>query len=209
MLRIFLIRHGEALGQGRYMGLRTNPVLSEDGRAQVRDLKSILPVTGKDCRISSSPMHRAVETAGLLFDNARNAFDLTVMDEFSEIDFGEWDGLSWQEISNMADAQYRSWIDDPVALSPPGGESLTGFNRRVGKGLNAVIDDCLKDGIEDVYIATHGGVIRSILCSVLELSADKHWSFKIDLASVSCVNIFPNSPGGRLSGIDFLNLKAY
>lgn len=209
MTELFLIRHGEAVGQGRYLGRGSDPSLSADGIARVSALKSFLPQPSESSSFFSSPMRRALETADILFHDTEGRAVINKIDEFSEIDFGEWDGLNWKEITMKAGDGYRAWLDDPVNLCPPEGETLTAFNSRINIGFQSVIEHSKQDRNEKIFIIAHGGVIRSILCSLLGLPAERHWSFQIDTASVSSVKLFTD-PGARQSClIEFLNLTAY
>ncbi|HAK47505.1 MAG TPA: hypothetical protein DCO79_16490, partial [Spirochaeta sp.] len=161
-----------------------------------------------------SPMQRALETAGILFgtnsDTSLNS-GYAVIDEFAEIDFGDWDGMSWKEINGQAEAVYKQWLDDPVNLAPPGGETLVEFNRRVDCGLNrvfqAVGDDPSGDCQAPVVIVAHGGVIRSIICILLGLEPGKHLSFRIDCASYSMLSTYNTLDGKRGAVLSSLNKK--
>lgn len=198
MSKLILIRHGEAVGQGAYNGRRTDPPLSETGREQVRSLKRRLYRDGlrtDTAGLFVSPMRRAGETADILFGSSvEDRRLISVVDDFAEIDFGEWDGLSWQEITDRDSLSYTSWLDDPVSFSPPGGETLLEFNKRVMHGIENLPDD----GGEDIAITAHGGVIRSIICCLLELPPDRHLSFKMDCASYTILQMYV-SPEGRTS----------
>lgn len=203
MSRLILIRHAEALGQGRYLGRRTDPSLSEKGRKKAEALGITLSEPesaggNREILLFSSPMRRTVETAELVFPGA----ELQMIPEFMEMDFGDWDGMSWQEITAAAGTEYKKWLSDPVHNDPPGGETLTGFNLRVAEGLERVL---MRTAGQCAYLVLHAGVIRSILCSVIGLPAERYWSFKIDCASYSEIKIMDNDKTARTAVIEYLN----
>ena len=204
MGRLILIRHAEAIGQGYYLGRRSDPPLSGSGREQAAVLALSLRENEPGCvnggtELFVSPLQRTLETAELLFPGVRPV----EVPELMEMDFGDWDGLSWREISSCDAAGYGKWLGDPVLNSPPGGETLGEFNKRVADGFADVLTQAKSDCS---CLVLHGGVIRSILCSILRMPAEKHWSFRIDCASYSSIKIFYDNAG--YSGlIEYLNYK--
>ncbi len=208
--RLILVRHAEAEGQGCYIGRGSDPPLSDRGREQAHKLRrQDFPCPRRDGAVLfSSPLRRAVETAEILFGHEPDAAEIEIVHDFAEIDFGRWEGLGWREISRMEESRYRQWLDKPVETSPPGGESLKDFSERVGACLEDVFKriDLLK--ADTACFVVHAGVIRSILCLLLELPPDKHWSFEIGCASVSSLKIFGHgfSDKNRSAVVEYLNL---
>lgn len=214
MARLILIRHGECLGQGAYIGRRTDPPLSGQGRENVLKLKASLVNKGiipADYAVSfyNSPLLRATETAEILC-GGRNCGDrIRTLPELAEIDFGLWDGLSWDEISSNSPGEYQSWVDDPLHSSPPEGESLIDFSRRVELAIEKILNEQSRlepDGL-DAVIITHGGVIRSLVCLMLGLPAQSHWSFGVSCASFSIMQIFPKGSEFQGAILECLNCR--
>src|SRR5688500_15072722 len=84
---LYVVRHGEPLVQGVMLG-RTDPPLSEAGRAHMLSVRIPVPV------IFTSPLRRARESADLIAGTA----DVIVLPELTEIGLGDWDGKAWHEI---------------------------------------------------------------------------------------------------------------
>src|SRR5271169_483092 len=98
--RLILVRHGETEGESsiRYHG-RTDVALSELGRAQMRAAREAVGRVhgGLDfARVFSSPLVRAEEGARII---AGDAADLLMIEEFAEVHFGLFEGLTAEEIS--------------------------------------------------------------------------------------------------------------
>jgi broad specificity phosphatase PhoE len=72
-------------------------------------------------RIVSSPLRRAVETARMVAFDRPVELDARLM----EMDYGAWEGLTYEEIDARDAAYRRRWELDPAALSCPDGESAT------------------------------------------------------------------------------------
>ena len=179
MTEVILIRHAESEGAGHYLGRRSDPPLSERGRAQAEVLARRLagdPLAA----IYSSPLRRTLETARVVATPHRLPVE-TVAD-LAEMDFGLWDGLSYQEIEAREPEQLAHWLANPLAVAPAQGESLTEMGWRVIGAFEAI---AARHPAETVAIVTHGGPARVILCRGLGLPLAAHWRLHQDLACVS------------------------
>jgi len=116
--------------RGCFIG-RTDPPLTPAGReAAVLKLAQIQVKA-----IYSSPLRRAVETAAAI----RCGVEPVVIDELAEIDFGEWEGLTWQEIeARWPDAACRK-VEDWLGETTPGGECWNDFDARIGRALERIL----------------------------------------------------------------------
>jgi broad specificity phosphatase PhoE len=130
MASILLIRHEEPEMRGRFIG-RTDPPLTPAGREAATAKLAAVDVKA----IYVSPLRRAIETAEAI----RCGVEPVVIDELAEIDFGEWEGLTWQEIEQRwPDAACRK-IEDWLGETAPGGECWIDFDRRIGRALDRIL----------------------------------------------------------------------
>src|ERR1700676_5569823 len=113
MPQLFLVRHSEPSLTGVLLG-QSDPPLSDAGRVQAATLLEEVSLA----IVYTSPLRRARETAGLL---ARGA-PIVVVDDFREITYGVWDGLTWADIEaadpDLAVNKLRDWR----RFTPEGGE---------------------------------------------------------------------------------------
>ena len=125
MIELFLIRHGLTEGnkKKRYIG-RTDEPLCPEGLEQLSALS--YPVLDN---IFISPMRRCVQTARILYPQAR----LHIIDDFRECDFGEFENRNYLELAD--NENYQKWIDSGGTLPFPGGESPKEFQRRTLLGF--------------------------------------------------------------------------
>jgi broad specificity phosphatase PhoE len=125
MSKLYLVRHAEPALTGVLLG-QANPPLSSAGRTAAAKIR--LPVR----IVYSSPLRRAVETA------AQWGLRTLVLQDLTEISYGEWDGLSWREIESkypeLAKHKQVCWR----AVTPPGGEDWEAFANRVARALSLI-----------------------------------------------------------------------
>ena len=123
-MRIILIRHGSTIWneEGKYQGTIDVP-LSDRGRQEAEMVAERLREE-KIKAIYSSNLGRARETAEII---ARpHGLPVQVIDELGEINFGDWEGLTAQEIKDKFGEQaYRTWLEDPVNADISGGDRIT------------------------------------------------------------------------------------
>src|SRR3954465_13939325 len=97
MTTFLLVRHGTVNAIGRYLaGRAPNEHLNDVGRAQVEGMAERFAGVTIDA-IFTSPLERARETAGALLQGAGGT--LVSADELLELDFGEWTGKTFDELS--------------------------------------------------------------------------------------------------------------
>ena len=173
-MEVELIRHGLTAGNiaGRYIG-RTDEPLSTEGIAAIRKKGEFPDIS----RVYISSMQRARETAALLFPCA----DLIICDDLREMDFGDFEGKSAQEMEY--DADYRTWVDAGCLDPCPNGESISGFSGRVIHAFDRIVREEIRRinseskaaagntvlarqnarGNDRLIIVAHGGTIMAVM----------------------------------------------
>ena len=163
--RLILVRHGETEGESsiRYHG-RTDVPLSELGRAQMRLAGRTLETRHRAkhfARVFSSPLVRASEGARII---AGDSAPLMTIDEFAEVHFGLFEGLTAEEIRDRHPDEFARWNADRLAPSYtyPKGESRADFTNRVERGLERMLA-LWTPRDNDALLVAHRGVIRAIV----------------------------------------------
>ena len=176
MTRLLLIAHAATAwnAERRYQGWSDVP-LSDLGRDQARRLAHALGEAPLDAVIASD-LSRAVDTAVGLAEPRGLA--VRIDRRLREMNFGDWEGKTASEIHDVSDP----WLRGDIDACPPRGESLAEVSDRVGAFLAE-----LPDG--EVAIVGHRGPLRVLLCRLLGLPATSHWSFQLDVASISQVRL--------------------
>jgi broad specificity phosphatase PhoE len=152
--QILLIRHGETDGASsiRYFG-STDVGLSEEGRQQMAQLGTRLAARRVDLWVASN-LRRSWQAAGLVSRGAPVRID----PDFREIHFGQWEGLTRQEIEARDPVAYADWQGGREGFEYPGGEARASFRTRVGRGVERL----LASPAAHVAAVLHKGVIREI-----------------------------------------------
>ncbi|WP_316182762.1 histidine phosphatase family protein [Bradyrhizobium sp. SZCCHNRI1009] len=169
-MRIDLLRHGTT-GRDGHLDGRTDPPLSESGwdqfrrQTQSRIWRSVV----------SSPLARARAAAE---DYARQTgCALNIDADWSEFDFGRWDGRSRRDIA--AESGGEGLLDafhaDPTVRAP-GGESWVDLRARVTRATDRIL---AKSESAPVLVVTHGGAMRAALSHLLGWPLRQLWSLRI------------------------------
>jgi alpha-ribazole phosphatase len=171
--RLVLVRHAETeeSARGRCYG-RLDVALSPHGRAQAEALADAL--TGQPlAAVYTSPLARALDTARPL----AAVHDLVPreLDALAELDFGEVEGMIYEEIEARRPELFRAWMEDPAGVRFPGGESLGDLRARVLPALSTIRVGHEGDA---VAVVAHGGVVRVVLAEALGL--DDRAFFRLD-----------------------------
>src|SRR5271166_1839448 len=141
-LTLVLVRHGETEGESSIRDHGCNHVaLSELGRAQMlaarREIELRFGGVAFD-HIFATPLSRAMEGAKLIAGADAN---IITIEEFIEVHFGLFEGLTRAEIQQRHPLEFEKWRADPLAPSYtyPEGESRAGFTERVERGLASTL----------------------------------------------------------------------
>ena len=166
--KVILIRHARigANDAGVYAGRRTDVSLTEEGARKAEAAKDHIRRLAGDAAVFSGPMKRVRETARILFDDRM----IEIEDELTEIDFGDFEGRSYDELEN--DPRFQAWIDSGGMMTFPGGEGVSEFCERSIRGLHNIIHRA--KNAPNVAVVCHGGNIMAIMSRLTGEEYFKH-----------------------------------
>ncbi len=191
MKKLVLLRHGDiAEFHNKYLGI-TNAHLSAKGKKQAVHSAAAL-ATKKFDTIYCSPLERCQETLKILNRPEKVFFD----ERIKEIDFGLWEGKTFSEIDEQYPDIVSRWAECDPEFRFPEGEKIIDFRARVS-GFSRQLYD-LKS--KTILIISHGGVIRHLICALLNISFENYLYFKIDYCRFALLNLY--SEGGILIGLN-------
>jgi probable phosphoglycerate mutase len=176
-----LVRHGEHVWRGRGIlaGRSAGVGLTAEGRAQIVAVGERL--AGEEIvALYASPLQRTRESAEILA--ARLALPVQSRDDLIELDFGEWTGLTFDEVRR--DRRWEAWRSCRSLAALPGGESMREAQRRTVDAL-AELHRTHQHGT--VAVVSHGDVIRAALLFALGMPLDLYARIDIDLGSISTI----------------------
>ncbi len=194
---IYLIRHTEvAIGRSVAYG-QSDVGLADNYEAQRDNLRKHLPDDPQ--AIFSSPLMRCRQLANDLVNDLSGSRietapgQTTTVDAHSptvqfdnrlkEFHFGDWELVPWADISRDT---LDPWMADFVNVSTPNGENFRDLSARVGAFWREQIEPIIQTQTDrPVFIVSHGGAIRALLCLFLDLSLQNAYRINLDYGAVT------------------------
>lgn len=182
MTLLCLVRHGEHALQGRLVAGRTSGIgLSPRGRAETLAVAERLAGEPIEA-VYASPLDRTRETAEIIA--ARLDLPVAFRDELLELDFGEWTGLTFDQV--RADKRWLPWQSCRSIAAIPGGESWRAVQDRAVKALFE-LRRAHPGGA--VVAVSHGDVIRAALLFLLGMPLDFYNRIEVGTGSISTLRL--------------------
>ncbi len=182
--KIVLIRHGQtAWNKEEIFRGRADMPLDEVGLRQAQALADALrakPISG----IYTSPLSRAVQTATAVAE-ARGLVPVPVHG-FTDIDFGEWEGLAHDAVRERFPELYATWQAQPEEVTFPGGENLDAVCQRAAAALAELVQ---QHPGEAIALVAHRVVNKVLICHILGLPNSHFWQIRQDTAAINQFHI--------------------
>ena len=189
MTRLIFLRHAESEANLNrlFFGARTNVNITERGRKQANKTAEYLRDTHIDVAYSSD-LVRVIQTAKPTVKGRDIPFILTR--GLREIDGGEFDGISWVEISQKYPDELYVWKNDFANAKLPGGETVENFQMRIISAVDKIVEE---NKGKSVLIATHLCPIRVMVNKYLgNKCSEINMAPSVTNASVTIVDIDDN-----------------
>lgn len=181
----WLIRHGETDYNlnGRFQGSSDIP-LNATGMKQAASLASRLKDMKFDA-IYASDLGRVQQTADLALDGQIGSLVLDA--RLRELDFGVWEGLSWDEIREQYPEEFAIWFKDNEQ-NLHGGERVSDVVLRVKVFMDELREQYQAE--EQILIFAHGGTLGIMLAIFFDSNPARWWQFRIHNCSLNEVILF-------------------
>ena len=154
--RLWLVRHAAPLvAPGTCYGALDVPADAQATRAAAERLSTALP---PGARVAHSTLQRC-ELLAYELQALRPDLTFTPDARLREMDFGRWEGQTWDAIGKSA---IDTWVTGFATHAPGGGESLAHMLHRVAAALQTARDWRTNQGTMDVVWITHAGVARCV-----------------------------------------------
>jgi broad specificity phosphatase PhoE len=194
-MELILVRHGETIWnrEGRVQGF-SDIDLSDVGVHQARQLALSL----KDASILSiysSPLIRAEKTARII--NEYHHAPISIEPGLMEMDQGDFEGLTFQELMACEKVFLQKWMSDPASVQMPNGESFVELQERAWKVIEGIV---AKSG--NALVVSHNFTIAAILCKIKNISLSEFRKVCVDTASRTIIK-FENG----VASIELFNLS--
>jgi probable phosphoglycerate mutase len=190
---LVLVRHGATslTADKRFSGglAGSNPGLTDEGRAQVREVGEWLaPIAEAVDVVLTSPVRRTRESAEILAER----FAVGVVEEpgLAEMEFGTWDGKTFAEVQEQWPDEMDSWLGS-LDAAPGGGESFREVEKRVQDALARILESYAG---KTVVVVSHVTPIKLLVATAVDAPLTSLFRMELSTASVSVVSFF-GEPG--------------
>jgi len=175
-VQIILVRHGATDWnlQGRCQG-SSDRNLSDVGIRQAEQTAERLSDEGVGA-VYSSGLQRARQTAERI--SRPHNLPVLIEDAVRELDHGELEGLTFNEIKSTYGDFLVRWRSEPAEICVPGGERLADVAERAWNGLNQIVRRHAE--AERIVIVSHNFPILGIVCRVTGTHLNEYRTFHLD-----------------------------
>lgn len=201
MLTVLLTRHGhtDRSEPEQYLGQHLPATLSARGRKDARALARRLATVPID-RVVTSPLIRAVDTAGLLVRG--RATNVELDERLTELDYGAWEGHPLDEINRLFPGEYEQYERDPATHHVGGGESGYEVVARLAPLFDELVgwgEEGKAGGERTVLVVGHSSVNRIALAMLLGVELnDYRRRFDQDWCNLTVLRWPDRASGPRL-----------
>src|SRR6202000_1983544 len=115
--------------------------------------------------------------------------------------FGEWEGLTYREISAVRNNGPRCGLAPPE-FGPPGGESFNDLRDRTVRSIERLTD---KYRGRDIVATAHGGTIRAGLAHAFNMPPEAAVRFEIENVSITLIEHLELAPRDHAWRVAFTN----
>jgi phosphoserine phosphatase len=189
-MELLFVRHGEVPGidPPRFRG-RQELALTPTGRAQADATATRIARSWRVSQVLSSPLGRCVETARAIA--SRCGAPLSLFDGLMDIDYGDWQWKSFEEVRGAEPDAFNRWFSAPEAFRFPNGESLHDLVARTSDVLRHV-DTLSPDGAS--VLVGHDSSIRTLLLQLLSMPLGAYWRLAQSPCGISQVHLMEGGP---------------
>jgi alpha-ribazole phosphatase len=184
---VWLVRHGQTRYnlERRYQGRGDSP-LTTYGQRQIAALAARLQRIPFTVALVS-PAPRTQQTAQKILAG-RRGLTVRLDGRWAETDHGRWEGLTYKEVLARYPDEARARWADGINGRAQGGESLAEAYARVAEAWRSLLRDHAGGR---VLVVTHATPIQLVLCECFGLAPGRHWHWRVDLGSLTCLDIYP------------------
>ena len=184
---IYLIRHGETdwSCNARYCGF-TDLELADRGLAQAERLAARMAAESL-AAVYASDLRRAQQTAEII---ARpHGLPVQAVAGLRELNYGEWEGLTQEEVKARDAEFFARWQADAARLGPPGGET---FQQLLARAAPAMEELIARHRDETIAVIAHKSTNRALLCHWLDTPVERYRCLRQKTAAINRVESMPD-----------------
>jgi len=174
------------------------------GIAQAEALAAEVAARGGVDAIVSSPLLRTRQTAEILA--SRTGAPIDIEDGIAECAFGDWDALTFAEVSERWPEELAAWLAS-TDVAPPGGESFAACRDRVDAARRAILT---RHAGQRIAVVSHVTPIKVITGICVDAPLSSLFRMELTPCSLTTIAWFPDgnsslfgfAEGTHLRGVD-------
>ncbi|MGE4481207.1 MAG: histidine phosphatase family protein [Acidocella sp.] len=199
MHRFWLIRHAlvDRNNLAYLYGTDDVPICADTMAAQAPQYEALAARLPRPARLVCTPLTRTQLTADALVRGGYPAQERQIEPAFIEQDFGDWQGVPISRFESRGHEERHPFWPIHAAETPPGGESFAQLIRRVGAGLESLLEGASGN---DTIIVSHGGAIRAACAYAMGLTPHQALCLQID--NISLTRIERSQRGWRVLSVN-------
>lgn len=186
--KITFIAHGSTINteENRLSDKENHPPLNDLGQEEIENICEWLKRRGlKSDKIYSSADLRTAQSANLISKVFKKDFE--IIENLSARKFGTWSGLTYDQIEDKYPQVIEQLHQNPCSYCPQGGETAIEFSKRISEKINKIVEE--NEG-NRIIIVTHPDVIRSAICSALNIPLENMAKIYIKPSSATQISYF-------------------
>lgn len=133
----------------------------------------------------TSNLVRTKQTANAIINAGADGKNIESDGRLNEQNFGQWAGMTWDELGIEKGSAAQKFWDAPATTSPPGGESFANLMARVAPAIDEIT---AKYAGSDIICVAHAGTIRAAIAHALGLGPEKSLSINVSNLSLSRID---------------------
>jgi broad specificity phosphatase PhoE len=188
MTTIVLVRHGhvEGIEPERFRG-RADIALTQLGERQAAAVAARIAARWRPAAVYSSPLQRCRATAGAIARACAISIVAT-LDQLVDIDYGEWQWRTREEIAAAAPQMLAMWDEAPQLMRFPGGESLQELAARAADVVRRV-SHCHPGAAETIVLVGHDSINRAMLLQMLDQPLSAYWRLSQSPCAINQISV--------------------
>jgi broad specificity phosphatase PhoE len=202
-MRIVLTRHGhvEGIRPARFRG-RAELELTPLGRRQAEAVAARIACDFPPQAVYSSPMKRCRDTAAAIA--AAAGLEVQVLEALNDLDYGAWQGRTFEEVARSEPEAYALWRDAPDWVRFPGGESLQDLALRAADALRTLLPLHARD---TVVLVGHDSVNHVLLLQALGLPLSAYRRLAQEPCALNLLDLDPSGARTVIAVNDTAHLR--
>lgn len=184
--RIDLLRHGESQYSHTLRGHLDDELTAKGWQQMQSTIEQVTDQTW-DVIVTSS-LKRCACFAEQLAKTTQ--LPLLLNHDLKEMYFGEWEGVSTQQIYETSPELLANFWQKPSQYCPPQAETLMQFQMRILKGFQDLLLEMRKQNWQRALVVTHGGVIKLLSCLARQQPLDDLLKMQAELGKLYSFEFF-------------------